>query len=133
MSRPNGPQFNRYGEPADLPAHKKNIPAYIEYPASAGLGDEENGLISEYELGTAQYKGLTQGGTTHSFLLHDGRYAHISVNDYTPTKRNLVTKGHDVNEPWVNVHDKHDYLLDNIIGEINDPPEDENDPPEDEK
>lgn len=125
MPRPNGPQFNNYGEPDDLPVHKKNIPAYIEYPGSADLGDEEDGLISEYELGTAQYVGTSNMGETHAFLLHDGRYAHVDKAHYTPTKRNLVTKGYDPNEPWVSTHDEHDRLLDNIIDEINDPPEDE--------
>ena len=128
MPRPNGPQFNRYGEPEDLPAHKKNIPAYIEHPASSDLGDDD-GLISEYELGTAQYVGSSQAGSSHAFLLHDGRYAHVDKAHYTPTKRNLVTKGYDPDEPWVSTHDKHEYLLDNIAGTINDPSDDEDNPP----
>lgn len=119
-----GPQFDRYGEPLNLPVHQKNIPAYIEYPPSSGLGDDE-GFVSEYELGTAQFKGSSNQGGSHVFLLHDGRYAHVDVAHYTPTKRNMATQGHDFDEPWVAHSWVEEKIVDDIINNVDKPPRDD--------
>lgn len=92
------------------------VPAYIEYPASAEMGDEEDALVSRHELGTAQH--LTTRGSTHIFRMHDGRQVSVEQEHYTPTQRNHMEK-YEEDPGWVSSKDVHDSNIDSVKDKFN--------------
>jgi hypothetical protein len=92
------------------------VPAYVEYPASAERGDDDEALVSRHELGTAQH--LTTSGSTHIFRMHDGRQVSVNKEHYTPTERNSIEK-YEEDPGWVSEKDEHDHVIDSIVDRFN--------------